>query len=95
MKNNQTRGQWAGSSHLKERREELLKAHEEFQKMLADGYQITAAKKSDKPKRQRIKKTKTPRKVEVSIMNGLVKVIVDFTEWQAHGSVGTIVKKIY
>ena len=38
---------------------------------------------------------KAPNGVEVTIMNGLVKVIVDFTEWQAHGSVGTITKKIY
>ena len=95
MNNNNHRGQWVGCSNFKERREELLKAHEEFQKMLADGYQITAVKKSDKPKRQRIKKTKTPRKVEVSIMNGLIKVTVDFTEWQAHGSIGTIIKEIY
>jgi hypothetical protein len=92
MKNNQTKGQWAGSSHLKERREELLKAHEEFEKMLAEGWQITSVKKAKRP---RIHREKTPRKVEVSIMNGLVKVIVDFTEWQAHGSVGTIIKKIY
>lgn len=92
MNNKSTRGQWAGSSHLKERREELLKAHEEFEKMLADGWQIISAKKVKRP---RIQREKTPRKVEVSIMNGLVKVIVDFTEWQEHGSVGTITKKIY
>lgn len=90
MKNN--RGEWAGCSNFKERREELLKVHEEFERMLADGYQITAVKKARRP---RIQREKAPRKVEVSIMNGLVKVIVDFTEWQAHGSVGTIVKKIY
>ena len=90
-----TRREWAGCSDFKERREGLLKAHEEFLQMLADGYQITAAKKVSKPKRPRIQREKTPRKVEVSIMNGLVKVTVDFTEWQAHGWVGTIVKKIY
>lgn len=87
-----TRREWAGCSDFKERREELLKAHEEFKKMLAEGWQITNAKRAKRP---RIQREKTPRKVEVSIMNGLVKVIVDFTEWQAHGSVGTIVKKIY
>ena len=91
MKNNQIRGQWAGSSHLKERREELLKAHEEFERMLADGWQVTNVRK----KRPRIQKSKTPRKVEVSIMNGLVKITVDYTEWQEHGSVGTIIKEIY
>ena len=91
MKNNQTRGQWAGSSHLKERREELLKAHEEFERMLADGWQVINVRK----KRPRIQREKTPRKVEVSIMNGLVKITVDYTEWQEHGSVGTIIKEIY
>ena len=95
MNNNNQRNQWAGCSNFKERYNELKQAHEEFLQMLADGYQITATKKSNKPKRQRIKKTKTPRKVEVSIMNGLVKVTVDFTEWQAHGCVGTVVKEIY
>lgn len=74
------------------RLKELRKAHEEFQKMLADGWQITSVKKVKRP---RIQREKTPRKVEVSIMNGLIKVIVDFVEWQAHGSVGTITKEIY
>jgi hypothetical protein len=46
------RGQWAGCSNLTEKRKELLKAHKDFLDMLADGYEITAAK----PKRQRIKK---------------------------------------
>ena len=92
MKQRIYRGEWAGCSNLTERRRELNKAHEEFQKLLADGYEITAVKRVKRP---RIQKEKTPRKVEVSIMHGLVKVTVDFTEWQAHGSVGTIVKKIY
>lgn len=92
MGQNKIRGEWAGSSHLKERREELLKAHEEFQRLLDSGYEITAVKRVRRP---RIQREKTPRKVEVSIMNGLVKVIVDFIEWQEHGSVGTITKKIY
>jgi predicted GNAT family acetyltransferase len=92
MKNHNTRSQWAGCSNFKERREELLKAHEEFQKLLDNGYEITAVKRVRRP---RIQREKTPRKVEVSIMNGLVKITVDYTEWQAHGSVGTIIKKIY
>jgi len=46
------RGQWAGCSNLTEKRKELLKAHKDFLDMLADGYEITAAK----PKRRRIKK---------------------------------------
>jgi hypothetical protein len=53
MKQNVYRGEWAGCSDLTERRKELLKAHEEFQKMLNDGYTIS---KVTKPKRQRIKK---------------------------------------
>lgn len=92
MKRNKIRGEWAGCSYLKEKYEELNKAHQEFKKLLDSGYQITAVKRVKRP---RIQKEKTPRKVEVSIMNGLVRVIVDFTEWQAHGSVGTIVKEIY
>lgn len=88
---NTFRGVRVGSSDPN-RLKELRKAHEEFQKMLADGWQITSVKKVKRP---RIQKEKTPRKVEVSIMNGLVKVIVDFTEWQAHGSIGRIIKEIY
>ena len=75
MKNNQTRGQWAGSSHLKERYDELKKAHEEFQKMLADGWQVTNAKK----KRPRIQKTKTPRKVVISVFGN--KTTVTYQEY--------------
>ena len=92
MKNHNIRSQWAGCSNFKERRAELLKAHEEFQKLLDNGYEIAAVKRVRRP---RIQREKTPRKVEVSIMNGLVKITVDYTEWQAHGSVGTIIKKIY
>lgn len=92
MKNHNTRSQWVGCSNFKEKRAELLKAHEEFQKLLDSGYEIAAAKKVKRP---RIQREKTPRKVEVSIMNGLVKITVDYTEWQEHGSVGTIIKKIY
>lgn len=92
MRQNKIRGEWAGCSNFKERREELIKAHEEFQKLLDSGYEITAVKRGKRP---RIQREKAPRKVEVSIMNGLVKITVDYTEWQAHGSVGTIIKKIY
>ena len=92
MRQNKIRGEWVGCSNFKERREELIKAHEEFQKLLDGGYEITTVKRGKRP---RIQREKAPRKVEVSIMNGLVKITVDYTEWQAHGSVGTIVKKIY
>ena len=90
MKQDRTRSEWAGCSNLTERRRELNKAHQEFQKLLDSGYEIVSVRK-----RPRIQKEKTPRKVEVSIMNGLVKITVDYTEWQEHGSVGTIIKKIY
>lgn len=64
MNNKNYRSQWAGCSNFKERREELLKAHEEFERMLADGWQVTNAKK----KRPRIQKAKTPRKVVISVL---------------------------
>ena len=64
MNNKNYRSQWAGCSNFKERREELLKAHEEFERMLADGWQVTNAKK----KRPRIQKVKTPRKVVISVL---------------------------
>ena len=77
-------------------RKERLKTHKEFEasdlkRMLDGNWEIKAIR----PKRPRIQREKTPRKVEVSVMNGLVKITVDYTEWQAHGSVGTIVEKIY
>ena len=75
MKNNQTRGQWAGCSNLKEKREELLKAHEEFERMLADGWQVTNVRK----KRPRIQKTKTPRKVVISVLGN--KTTVTYQEY--------------
>lgn len=89
MKNNQTRGQWAGSSHLKEKREELLKAHEEFEKMLADGWQITNVRK----KRPRISKPKTPREVEVAIFGG--KVRMTFAEYQQRGQGLKVIMEIF
>lgn len=45
---------WAGCSNFKEKREELLKAHEEFQKMLDNGYQVKCT--GVRHKRPRIKK---------------------------------------
>ena len=75
MRQNRIRGEWAGSSHLKERKEELLKAHEEFEKMLADGWQVASAKK----KRPRIQKVKTPRQVVISILGN--KMTVTYQEY--------------
>lgn len=49
MKQRNYRGEWAGSSHLTERMEELRKAHEEFEaselkKRLDDNWKITGAR---------------------------------------------------
>ena len=75
MNNKNYRSQWAGCSNFKERREELLKAHEEFERMLADGWQVTNAKK----KRPRIQKAKTPRKVVISVLGS--KTTVTYQEY--------------
>ena len=75
MKNNQTRGQWAGCSNFKERYDELKKAHEEFERMLADGWQVTNVRK----KRPRIQKAKTPRKVAISVLGN--KTTVTYQEY--------------
>ena len=56
MRNNRIRGEWAGCSHLKEKRDELLKAHQEFVDMLANGFKVDDVKV--KSKRPRIKREK-------------------------------------
>ncbi len=89
MKNHNTRSQWAGSSHLKERYDELKKAHEEFERMLADGWQVTNVRK----KRPRISKPKTPREVEVAIFGG--KVRMTFAEYQQRGQGLKVVMEIF
>ena len=89
MKNNQTRGQWAGSSHLKERREELLKAHEKFERMIADGWQVTNVRK----KRPRIQKAKTPRKVVISVLGN--KTTVTYQEYLTRCQGFKIVMEIF
>lgn len=58
MKNHNTRSQWAGCSNFKERRAELLKAHEEFKKLLDSGYEITAVKRVKRPRIQRVPQPK-------------------------------------
>lgn len=55
MKNRTYRGEWCGTSHPKEKRQELLKTHEEFKKMLDNGFQIKEVKV--KHKRPRIQKS--------------------------------------
>lgn len=86
---NNYRGQWAGCSNLKEKREELLKAHEEFQKLLDSGFQL----KEIKAKRPRITKPKTPRAVEVAIFGG--KVRMTFAEYQQRGQGLKVIMEIF
>ena len=90
MKQTNYRGEWAGCSDLTERREELSKAHEEFQKMLDNGYQIKEAR----VKRPRIKKDKQPRQVVVTL-GGTWTVKMTLEEYQKRGDGLKIVMKIY
>jgi len=89
MNNKNYRSQWAGCSNFKERREELLKAHEEFERMLAEGWQVTNAKK----KRPRIQKAKTPRKVVISVLGN--KITVTYQEYLNRCQGFKIVMKIF
>lgn len=79
MKQPNIRKEWAGCSNFKEKRQELLKAHQEFLQMVADGWQVTNVRK----KRPRISKPKTPRIVEVTIFGS--KMRMTFAEYQQHG----------
>ena len=90
MKQKVYRGEWAGCSDLTERRKELTKAHEEFQKMLDNGYQIKEAR----VKRPRIKKDIQPRQVVVTL-GGNWTVKLSFEEYQKRGDGLKIVMKIY
>lgn len=90
MEQNNIRGQWAGSSHLAEKKEELLKAHEEFQRMIANGYQIKEAK----VKRSRIKKVKNPKQVVVSLGEGWT-LRLSFSDYLKRGDGLKIIMRIY
>jgi len=90
MKYRNHRAIWAGSSNLTEKIAELNKAHEEFKKMLADGWQI----KSAKPKRPRIKEERQPKQVVVTL-GGEWTVKMSFAEYQQRGSGLKIVMRIY
>lgn len=89
MGQDRTRSEWAGCSNFKERREELRKAHEEFQKMLDNGFEIKEAR----VKRPRIQKSKTPREVLVSILGGKVK--MTFEEYQQRGQGFKVIMEIF
>ena len=66
-------GEWAGCSHLKEKYDELLKAHQEFEKMLADGWQVTNVKKAKRPR------IKRPRQVRVKVFDRSV--VIDYNTY--------------
>lgn len=89
MRQNRIRGEWAGSSHLKKKYDELLQAHQEFERLLADGYEITSVRKVKRP---RISK-KTPREVEVAIFGG--KVRMTFAEYQQRGQGLKVIMEIF
>lgn len=89
MGQDRTRSEWAGCSNFKERREELLKAHEEFQKMIDNGFEIKEVKK----KRPRISSPKTPKAVLVSILGGKVK--MTFEEYQKRGQGFRVIMEIF
>ena len=90
MKQNVYRGEWAGCSDLTERRKELLKAHEEFQRMIDNGYQIKEAR----VKRPRIKKETQPRQVVVTL-GGTWTVKMTLEEYKQRGDGLKIIMRIY
>jgi len=90
MKQNRIRGEWAGSSHLKERYDELKKAHEEFQKLIDSGYEITAVKRVRRP---RIQKTQQPKYVVTLVFGRELKMTIE--EYNTRGQGFKKVREIY
>lgn len=90
MRQNRIRGEWAGSSHLKERYDELKKAHEEFQKLLDSGYEITAVKRVRRP---RIQKTQQPKYVVTLVFGRELKMTIE--EYNTRGQGFKKVREIY
>jgi hypothetical protein len=84
------RGTRVGSSDLKGMREELLKAHEEFQKLLDSGYEITVAKKVKRP---RIKRTPQPKYVVTLVFGRELKMTIE--EYNTRGQGFKKVREIY
>ena len=89
MRQNKINGIRVGSSDHKKRMRELQENHERLQEMLKNGWQI----ESVRVKRPRIHREPTPKRIKVQV--GFVEIIVEFADWQAHGSVGKIVEKYY
>ena len=90
MKNHNTRSQWAGCSNFKERRAELLKAHEEFQKLLDNGYEITTVKRVRRP---RIQKTQQPKYVVTLVFGKELKMTIE--EFNTRGQGFKKIREIY
>lgn len=90
MRQNRIKGEWAGSSHLKERYDELKKAHEEFQKLLDSGYEITAVKKVRRP---RIQKAQQPKYVVTLVFGRELKMTIE--EYNTRGQGFKKVREIY
>ena len=90
MRQNKIRGEWAGCSNFKERREELIKAHEEFKKLLDSGYEITAVKRVRRP---RIQKTQQPKYVVTLVFGRELKMTIE--EYNTRGQGFKKVREIY
>lgn len=90
MRQNRIRGEWAGCSNLKERYDELLQAHKEFQKLLDSGYEITAVKKARRP---RIQKTQQPKYVVTLVFGRELKMTIE--EYNTRGQGFKKVREIY
>ena len=85
-------GEWVRSSSTPSRAERL-KAHEEFEaselkKMLDRGWEITAARKTKRP---RIQKETAPKRIKVQA--GFITITVEYADWVANGSVGRIIER--
>lgn len=91
MKTSIYRGKWAGSSHLKERRMELEQAHEEFLKMVNNGWKIASAK----PKRKRIQRTPQPKMVVTIVFGKETRVTIEEFETMYKPLNFKIVEEIY
>ena len=97
MKQNNIKGEWVRSSSTP-KRDERLRTHDEFEasdlkKMLDNDWKVKSIKKVERPKRPRFHREPTPKRIKIQA--GFVEIIVEFADWQAHGSVGQIVEKYY
>ena len=94
MKEKKVKSKWVGCSDYEKRRKELLKAHEEFQKMIADGWHIAEAKK----KRPRIPKSEIslePKAIVTIVLGNEITInIKDFkSHYEKYGY--RVIRKIY